>query len=90
MGRRALHQLRPHLTPQAFEALATHRDSGAFRRIRIGSLTSQMPADDAVEASVRIGIDGRWITCVLRLDAVQRAWRCTEFMVLTPRSLAAA
>ena len=49
-----------------------------------------MPLPGAVEASVRVEHAGRSLTCVLRLDALEGAWRCTEFTVLAPRRLLAA
>lgn len=90
MGRRALHQLRPYLTQAAFTALVRHTDSGRFRRTEMGTCRTQMPTTAAVEASVELRCGARWITCVLRLDAAQFYWRCTEFTVLAPAALRAA
>lgn len=84
VGRRPLHQLRPHLRWEAFENLACYVDTGAFRRVRVGRVRSQMPSTTAVEASVTLLLNGRVISCVLRLDATRTAWRCTQFTALAP------
>lgn len=90
MGRRPLHQLRPFLDSSAFGTLARHTDSGLFRRIAIGNCRTQMPVYNAVEASVELNCGGRWVTCVVRLDARGQRWTCTQFAVLTPMALSAA
>lgn len=84
MGRRPLHQLRPHLGLDAFTRLAGYVDGGRFRRMRLGRVRAQMPTGRAVEASVRLACASRWVSCVIRLDAGQRAWKCTELFVLEP------
>lgn len=84
MGRRPLHQLRPHLDLAAFGHLVCYVDEGAFRRMTVGSVRTQMPTGRAVEASVRLRCASRWISCVIRLDVGQRAWRCTDLTVLQP------
>lgn len=85
LGRRALHQLRPHLSIGAFHQLTEYVDAARFRRSQLGSVRTQMPTGRAVEASARLASPGRWLSCVLRLDAVDQAWRCTELAVLEPR-----
>ena len=90
MGRRALHQLRPHLATGAFHKLVLYTDSRTFRRTAIGRVRTQMPADGAVEASVQLAYAGRWLTCVIRLDEQDGRWRCTDVTMLTPASIAAA
>lgn len=88
MGRRPLHQLRPHLRWQAFDNLASYVDAGAFRRVRVGRVRSQMPSRKAVEANVSLLVDGRVVSCALRLDATRTGgWRCTELTVLTPMGM---
>lgn len=84
MGRRALHQLRPHLGVEAFHQLVAYADSSRFRRIQLGRVRTQMPTRLAVEACVRLAWASRWISCVIRLDAVQSSWRCTQLTVLEP------
>lgn len=84
MGRRPLHQVRPHLAHGAFENLSRYVDSGAFKRIRVGRVRSQMPTVRAVEATVCVEVNGRSMSCVLRLDAKRTSWRCTELIVLAP------
>lgn len=88
MGRRPLHQLRPHLSWAAFASLADHVDSGTFKRIRVGRVRSQMPTAQAVEASVTIATRGRSVSCVLRLDAGRSSWRCSELTILMPHGMA--
>lgn len=84
MGRRALHQLRPHLEVDAFLQLAAYTDSSRFRRVELGSIRTQMPTRLAVEASVALTSASHWLSCVIRLDVVQASWRCTDLMVLEP------
>ncbi|MHA6511939.1 Rv3235 family protein [Tessaracoccus sp. Z1128] len=84
MGRRPLHQLRPHLAPAAFENLVHYVDSGRFRRVRVGRVRSQMPTERSVEATVRVCSGGRSVSCILRLDAGPTTWRCSELVILTP------
>ncbi|AQP44310.1 Rv3235 family protein [Tessaracoccus flavus] len=90
MGRRPLHQVRPCMAPGAFSYLSSRVDSGRYRRVRIGRARAQMPSSGAVEASVQVELAGRWVTCVLRLDAVAEKWRCTELIILEPAALQAA
>lgn len=85
MGRRALHQLRPHLAVDAFGRLVEYADGGGFRRTVIGGIRVQMPTGTAVEACVRLAIAQRWLTCVMRLDDQESRWRCTDLLVLRPR-----
>jgi len=84
MGRRALHQLRPRLSVPAFHQLVGYVDGGGFRHTRMAGLRTQMPTLRAVEASVRLAEASRWLTCVIRLDAAERFWRCTDLRVLIP------
>lgn len=84
MGRRALHQLRPHLASPAFMRLVEYVEEGLFRRTMIGGVRTQMPTGNAVEASVRLALASRWITCVLRLDSDRTGWRCSDLVVLQP------
>ncbi|HMQ66573.1 MAG TPA: Rv3235 family protein [Arachnia sp.] len=86
-GRRPLHQLRPHLSREAFLTVVAYADSGSFRRTMAAGLRTQMPSDGAVEASLRLLATSRWVSCVLRLDRCGRAWRCTEVSVLAPAAL---
>lgn len=86
LGRRALHQLRPHLAIRAFHQLTDYVDSARFRHSQLGGIRTQMPTVRAVEASARLACPGRWLSCVLRLDAEGNAWRCTELAVLEPRA----
>lgn len=90
MGRRPLHQVRPRMSPGAFTYLSSQVDSGRYRRVRVGRARAQMPSSGAVEASVQVELAGRWVTCVLRLDAVAEKWRCTELIILEPAALQAA
>ncbi|MFT3886613.1 MAG: Rv3235 family protein [Arachnia sp.] len=83
-GRRPLHQLRPHMTATSFLTLVTYADSGAFKRSRSAGLRTQRPFPGAVEASLRLQAEGRWISCVLRLDVHGRSWLCSEVAVLEP------
>ena len=84
MGRRPLHQLRPHLAVPAFRQLVGYVDDGGFRTARMGGLRTQMPTIRSVEASVRLATSARWLTCVIRLDAPERLWRCSDLYVLFP------
>ncbi|MHA6525169.1 Rv3235 family protein [Tessaracoccus sp. G1721] len=84
MGRRPLHQLRPHLRWQAFDNLACYVDAGDFRRVRVGRVRSQMPTPRAVEANVSLLVAGRVVSCALRLDATRAGWRCTELTIIAP------
>lgn len=84
LGRRALHQLRPYLSGRAFLNLACYVDDARFRRGRVRRIRSQMPTERAVEADVTVELDGRALTCVLRLDAIRGSWRCTHLTVLAP------
>lgn len=84
MGRRALHQLRPHLELLAFGRLVAYVEEGRFRHSAVGGIRSQMPTGTAVEASVRLASSARWITCAMRLDAAPAGWRCSDLLVLQP------
>ena len=86
-GRRPLHQLRPHLSREAFLAVVDYADEGTFARTTVAGLRTQMPSERAVEASLRLLTASRWVSCVLRLDRTDRAWRCTEVSVLAPSAL---
>lgn len=85
LGRRSLHQLRPHLAIAAFHQLTEYVDSARFRQAQLGGVRTQMPTVRAVEASARLACPERWLSCVLRLDADERVWRCTDLAVLEPR-----
>ncbi|WP_331715895.1 Rv3235 family protein [Tessaracoccus coleopterorum] len=50
----------------------------------MAGLRTQMPTLRAVEASVRLAEASRWLTCVIRLDAAESFWRCTDLYVLLP------
>lgn len=84
MGRRALHQLRPHLALDAFGRLVEYADEGNFRRTMVGRIRVQMPTLQAIEACVRLASASRWLSCVIRLDGEQSGWRCTDLVVLRP------
>ena len=83
-GRRPL---RPHLSREAFLAVVDYADEGTFARTTVAGLRTQMPSERAVEASLRLLTASRWVSCVLRLDRTDRAWRCTEVSVLAPSAL---
>jgi hypothetical protein len=85
--RRPLHQLRPHLSRDAFLSVVDYVDDGTFRRTRAAGLRTQMPSEGAVEASLRLLTASRWVSCVLRLDRSDRAWCCTQLSVLAPSAL---
>lgn len=90
LGRRPLHQLRPHLSGHAFLSLARYVEDPHLRRAAIRRVRSQMPTERAVEASVTLDLDGRALSCVLRLDVHRGSWRCTHLTVLTPLGAVAA
>lgn len=89
-GRRALHQVRPLLSPHPFTRLASYADTGLFKRMRIGPLKAQMPNERAVEASVSLLYAARPVRCAIRLDLRRGQWVCTDFTVLQPAALRAA
>ena len=89
LGRRALHQLRRHTSPDAFQRLVHHVDSGVLRRAQLGRIRTQMPTERSVEASATLVCDGRHAACVIRLDIANQAWSCTELAVLEPAGLVA-
>lgn len=82
-GRRALHQVGPLLTKPAFAILSYHLHSGSWHGGRIGSIRTQQPHPDAVEASVRIQLGVRSLAAALRLDRVARRWQCTDIQLLS-------
>lgn len=83
-GRRSLRQLRPHLSERARIRLTRYATGGAYRQLVVGRLRTQMPTPKAVEATVMLQRDQRWISCAIRLDAEPSGWVCTDFTVLTP------
>ncbi|MBB1483355.1 hypothetical protein H5392_05700 [Tessaracoccus sp. MC1865] len=89
-GRRALHQVRPLLSPTSFIRLASYADAGLFRRMAIGPLKTQMPTPRAVEATVSLLCASRVISCAIRLDVHRDRWVCTELAVLRPAAMMAA
>lgn len=89
-GRRALHQVRPLLSPGPFTQLATYADTGRFRRMRVGPLRAQMPTERAVEATVSLLFAARPVSCAIRLDLRRDQWICTDLTVLHPAALRAA
>ncbi|MDO5676656.1 MAG: Rv3235 family protein [Propionibacteriaceae bacterium] len=89
-GRRALHQVRPLLSPGPFTRLASYADTGHFRRMRIGPVRAQMPTERAVEASVTLLFAARPVSCAIRLDVRHDKWVCTDLTVLHPAALQAA
>lgn len=88
-GRRPLHQLRPRLDERSFHRLVAYVGAGAFRGARVGSIWTQMPTAESVEASARLWCASRWLTCAIRLDGSEGGWVCTELFVLAPARMAA-
>ena len=80
-GMRALHQIRPHLSPRAFQQLVSYSDAASFRIGRVGPLRVQRPAPDSLEASGTVRIRDRWLACVIRLDR-QGDWKCSDLRVV--------
>ena len=89
-GRRALHQVRPLLSPRPFTRLAAYADTGLFKRMRIGPVRSQMPSERAVEATVSLLFAARPVSCAIRLDLQHDRWACTDLTVLHPAAMRAA
>jgi len=80
-GMRALHQIRPHLSPRAFQQLVSYSDAASFRIGRVGPLRVQRPAPDSLEASGTVRIRDRWLACVIRLDRRDN-WKCSDLRVV--------
>ena len=80
-GMRALHQIRPHLSPRAFQQLVSYSNAASFRIGRVGPLHVQRPAPDSLEASGTGRIRDRWLACVIRLDR-QGDWKCSDLRVV--------
>ena len=80
-GMRALHQIRPHLFPRAFQQLVSYSDAVSFRIGRVGPLRVQRPAPDSLEASGTVRIRDRWLACVIRLDR-RGDWKCSDLRVV--------
>lgn len=80
-GTRALHQIRPHLSPRAFQQLVSYSDAASFRIGRVGPLRVQRPAPDSLEASGTVRIRDRWLACVIRLDR-RDDWKCSDLRVV--------
>ena len=80
-GMRALHQIRPHLSPRAFQQLVSYSDAASFRIGRVGPLRVQRPAPDSLEASGPVRIRDRWLACVIRLDRRDN-WKCSDLRVV--------
>ena len=80
-GMRALHQIRPHLSPRAFQQLVSYSDAASFRIGRVGPLRVQRPAPDSLEASGTVRIRDRWLACVIRLDR-RDDWKCSDLRVM--------
>lgn len=82
LGTRALHQIRPLMAPEAFRALSQYRRP-ALERVELGTVRMQMPHAGALEACATICWRGRWLVCVLRLDAGNTSmWTCTQLEVV--------
>lgn len=82
LGRRALHQLRPWLSPEAFLELVRHVEAGTFCHSCLGRLRVQMPTPTAAEAVARISLGDRWLACTVRLDLLEDRWRCSDLAIL--------
>lgn len=80
-GRRALHQIRPHLSSRAFQQLVSYSDAVSFRVSEAGPLHVQHPAPDSLEASGTIRIRDRWLACTIRMDR-QDDWLCSDLRVV--------
>lgn len=81
VGKRPLHQIRPHLSPDAFRAVVDYHDSGLLGGSALGRIRVQRPAAGAVEASVLVHVGVRWLACSLRLEG-RDAWHCCHVHLL--------
>ena len=80
-GRRALHQVGQWLSDVAFGVVTKAQLSGRWRAGRIGSIRTQMPRPGAVEAAVRVLVEGRSTACAIRLDQRGKRWVCTDVRI---------
>ena len=80
-GTRALHQIRPQLSPRAFQQLVSYSDAVSFRVGRVGPLRVQRPAPNSLEASSTVRVQDRWLACTIRLDR-QTDWLCSDLRVV--------
>ncbi len=81
LGARALHQVRPHLSPQAFAQLVAYWDAPRFKVRSAGRLWLKSPTAGSVEACGTLQVQTRWLACAIRLDRDLR-WLCSDLRVV--------
>ena len=83
-GRRALHQIRPHMARPAFERLIQHA-AAPLASAAVGRIRVQMPHAGAIEASTLVECANTWLACTMRLDGHEASgWTCTDFRLIGP------
>lgn len=81
IGSRALHQIRPWLSPRAFEQLAHYTDTLLLRPGLLGGLRIQCPRPGVAEAVGTVLAGSHWLALCLRLELGER-WTCSELRLL--------
>ncbi|MDO5065964.1 MAG: Rv3235 family protein [Propionibacteriaceae bacterium] len=77
VGSRALHQVRPWLSPDAFEHLVSYTDTLRLRPGLLGAMRLQCPRADVAEATGTVKSGDRWLALCLRLE-LDETWRCSQ------------
>lgn len=77
VGSRALYQIRPWLSPNAFERLVTYTDTLRLRPGFLGRMRVQCPAPGVAEAVGTVKTGERWLALCLRLE-LDESWTCSQ------------
>lgn len=84
VGSRALHQIRPWLSVDAFEQLVAYTDTLRLRPGRLGRMHLQCPRPGIAEATGTVQWGNRWIALCLRLELRER-WSCSQLHLVGVR-----
>lgn len=83
-GRRPVTQAARLCTDQASASLISHVVRFPWAKARLAAVRESSSTEDAVEAAMRLAISGHYLSAVLRLEATDGRWLCTQFDVLYP------
>ncbi len=81
LGLRALHQIRPCLTPEAFRQLTRYVDASRYWPAQTGRVRVQSPTPGVAEAVSIIRLGRRWQALCLRLERDDE-WVCSELTLV--------